>query len=97
MTTATEPPLVDEPSIGVDELPALDQPDERACELRNFLGLCCGSLASWVASGHCTGSCEHRQQTRLVCDGCKLRHIDAGIVCITCRSDVAITRIEAIR
>lgn len=69
MTTTTTEPLIDEPSIDVSELPALDQPDERVCELMKHGGRC-GAPASWIAYIVHDG-CGHPPVVRLVCDQCR--------------------------
>lgn len=101
MTTATDPPqtlpLIDEPSIGVDELPAWNQPDERVCEMVVEATLAehrCGKPAAWVVSGRCRCDIE----AMLMCAPCKRLCIDEGdgMHCVDCRTDVTITWIEAL-
>lgn len=91
MTTATEP-LVDEPSIGVDELPALDQPDERECEM--VVGpnrQQCGRRAEWIVTMRCTDG----PSLVLLCGICRASAHNAA--CHRNQHPMAVERVEPIR
>lgn len=99
MTTAAAPPLI-VPAVDVDDMPALDQPDERACELRfdDDADLRqCGRPAAWAVSTDCD-DCADGPETALLCDPCKYSYVDTGIgLACGCGEIVTVTWIERIR
>lgn len=90
MTTVTEPPLIDEPSIGVDEqvLPCLDH--EPQCELLvPSLGIVdqwdgCPEVAVWRIRYH-SGECGHGfSGSVLACDSCIRELLDGSLSLLYC-------------
>lgn len=97
MTTATEPPLVDEPSIGVDELPALDDNRDWTCQMQCERGRdVCGRPAAWHVSGTC-GHCGTPDEA-LLCHRCRNELVPARghphARCTPCGQWVCVTQVS---
>lgn len=100
MTTTTEPPLIDEPTIDVSDMPALDQPDERVCELIDRDDGPCNAPAAWRLTFRDGCRCTNRATSLLLaCDDCR-RQVEEdtqAAQCFTCFGYLFLLRAEPIR